>query len=344
MSTLVGVFCAMLSGACDGSYGVVMKVTKRWEWENIWLLFSMVALVFFPVGLALWSTPNLISIYRTVDPAVVWRTAVLGFGWGIGSVFFGLGLYLLGQSIAYTVMMGMIAVIGALVPMLVTNPDALATTGGAFIVASMLVTVAGVVLCGMAGKLRDEQSHNVQAGVRPYRSFVAAYLVCLGGGVFSSMFNLAFHFGAPIAVATAQQIGQSSDSFRANSPIWALAMLGGFVPNAAYCVYLLSRNGTWGLFRRHQDGRYWLWAFAMGALFAAGITTYGIGASQLGKMGTTVAWLVFVATGILVANLWGIAWREWHGAPQRAVQSMQIGSLLLIVSIALVSYGNYLLP
>lgn len=344
MSTILGVFCAMLSGACDGSYGVVMKVTKRWEWENIWLLFSIGALVVFPLGLAIWATPDLWGVYRAVEPSVLWRTALLGFGWGIGSVFFGLGLYLLGQSIAYTVMMGMIAVIGALIPMLVTSPDALHTTGGRCIVISMLITVAGVALCGRAGKIRDEQEHAVQAGVRPHRSFLAAYLVCLGGGVFSSMFNLAFHFGAPIATVTAQQIGESSASFRANSPIWALAMLGGFLPNAAYCVYLLTRNGTWDRFRHHNDNRYWLWALVMGALFAAGITAYGVGASQLGKLGTTVAWLVFVATGILIANLWGIAWKEWQGAPPQAVQSMQFGSLLLVLSIALVSYGNYLLP
>lgn len=344
MSTLFGVLCAILSGACDGSYGVVMKVTRRWEWENIWLLFSIGALVLFPLGLAFWSTPNLAGVYRAVEPAVLWRTGLFGFGWGVGSVFFGLALYLLGQSIAYTVMMGMIAVIGALIPMLVTSPDALFTTGGSFILASMLVTVAGVALCGLAGKLRDGEQLGSRAGVRPYRSFIAAYLVCLGGGVFSSMFNLAFHFGAPIAAVTAQQIGQSSDSFRANSPIWALAMFGGFLPNAGYCAYLLTRRGTWNRFRQHQDQSYWLWAIIMGALFAVGITVYGVGAAQLGKLGTTVAWLVFVATGILIANLWGIAWREWQGAPRHAIQAMQIGSLLLVVSIALVSYGNYLLP
>jgi L-rhamnose-H+ transport protein len=321
-----------------------MKVTRLWEWENIWLFFSVVALAVFPLGLAYWSAPNLLGVYQSVEPAVLWRTLLLGLGWGIGSVFFGLGLYLLGQSIAYTVMMGMIAVIGAMIPMLTTNPESLSTAGGRTILASMIVMVVGVGLCGVAGKLRDDQRISGHAGVRPYHSFVAAFLICMGGGVFSSMFNLAFHYGAPIAVAASQQIGESSTTFRSNSPIWALAMLGGFVPNALYCVYLLTRNRTWNRFYLHRGATYWLLAIAMGAVFAAGITTYGVGASNLGKLGTTVAWLVFVATGILIANLWGLACGEWRGAPQKAGVYMQMGSFMLIASIALVSYGNYLIP
>lgn len=345
MSPMVlGITFAVLSGACDGSYGVVMKITKRWEWENIWLLFSVIALLVFPLALAAWSTSDLLQIYQAVGPAVLWRTVLLGLAWGVGSVFFGLGMYLLGQSIAYTVMMGMIAVIGALAPMVLTNPDSLTKAGGKIIVGSMVVMIAGVAVCGIAGKLRDDRRQPGGAGVRPYRSFISAFLICLGGGFFSSMFNLAFHYGLPIAAATAQQLGETSSSFRANSPIWALAMIGGFVPNAAYCVYLLIRNGTWNRFFLLRNGSYWLWALAMGAIFAAGISFYGIGASNLGKLGTTVAWLVFIATGILVANVWGLVCGEWRAAPERAGQLMQMGCALLAISIALVSYGSYLIP
>jgi L-rhamnose-H+ transport protein len=333
----------VLSGACDGSYGVVMKATRRWTWENIWFAFSVLALAVFPVALAIWSAPDLMGVYGSVEPAVLWRTALLGFGWGVGSVFFGLGLHLLGQSIAYTVMMGMIAVIGALVPMLASNPESLATGGGRIILGSMVIMVLGVAACGMAGKSREAHEAAPNRDHNSGRSFFAAFLICLGGGVFSSMFNLAFHYGAPIAAATAQQIGESSASFRANSPIWALAMLGGFIPNALYCAYLLTRNRTWGRFSPRHDLSHWFWALGMGALFAAGITGYGVGATNLGKLGTTVAWLVFVATGILSANFWGLVCGEWHGAPRRAGNLMLCGSLLLLLSIALVSYGNYLI-
>ncbi|MEO2046065.1 MAG: hypothetical protein ABGX16_05770 [Pirellulales bacterium] len=208
----------------------------------------------------------------------------------------------------------------------------------------MLVMIAGVALCGKAGKLRDDGLRKDSSETEKHHDFKLAFLICLAGGFFSCMFNLAFHFAGPIAESAASQIGAASSSFRANSPIWALALLGGFIPNVAYCLYLLTRQKTWKKFKEPQTGSYWAWGILMGALFAAGVAFYGVGASNLGRLGTTVAWLVFNAAGILTANVWGVATGEWSDAPQTARQKMIQGSAILIASIFLVTYGNYLLP
>lgn len=352
MSPAFGILLALISGACDGSYGAVMKVTRKWQWENIWLLFSVTALAVFPLALAYWSVPDLMGVYHAVPFTTLCATLALGTGWGIGSVFFGLGLYALGQSFAYTVMMGIIAVGGALIPMLVTNPASVVTTGGLVILLSMAVTAIGVAICGIAGKLRDTASNSTllardrqsSTATTKHFDFKLAFMICLAAGLFSCMFNLAFHFSGAIADVAAAQIGQDSTSFRANSPIWALAMLGGFVPNAAYCLYLLVKQGTWDRYRMSNTSSYWLWGILMGAIFAAGITLYGVGASSLGKLGTTVAWLVFIAAGILAANAWGVCTGEWADSPKQAQVLMVCGSAVLMVSILLVNLGNVLLP
>jgi L-rhamnose-H+ transport protein len=344
MSTSVGMSFAVISGACDGSFGVMLKVPTKWHWENIWIVYSIIALALFPVILAIWSVPDLLAVYRAVSAGVVLRTFLFGVGWGVGSVCFGLALYMLGQSIAYTVMTGLIAVGGSLIPMLVTNPACAATAGGMVIILSMMVTVVGVAFCGWAGKLRDDGlRHDPQPGKR-YRSFALAFLVCLVGGVFSCMYNLAFHFAQPIAEAAANQLGQQSTAFLANNPIWALVMLGGFMPNVLYCSYLLVYRGTWREYRQPGTGHYWLCGMAMGVIFAADVAFYGVGASTLGKLGTTVGWLVLMAVGILIANFWGIVTGEWNGAPHEARRHMLWGSMILFISIVLANYGNYILP
>jgi len=341
---LMGILLAVISGACDGSYGVVMKITKEWEWENIWMMFSITAMALFPLFLALWAVPDLLGVYQEVSTGVLWRTFLFGVGWGVGSVFFGHGLYMLGQSLAYTIMMGIIAVGGALIPMLVTNLAITFTIGGIIILLSMVVTIVGIMLVGKAGKLRDDGLEENPIATKKYRNFKLAFLVCLAGGFFSIMFNLAFHFAGPIAEEAAHQIGETSTSFRANSPIWVLAMLGGFLPNFLYCLYLLVRKGTWKKFQQPQTGHYWLWGILMGGIFALGVTLYGVGASNLGKLGTTIAWLVFISGGIMAANFWGVITDEWKGAPENARQMMMWGVAVLFISILLVSYGNYLLP
>ena len=82
----------------------------------------------------------------------------------------------------------------------------------------------------------------------------------------------------------------------------------------------------------------------MGAVFAADITFYGIGADYLGPLGTTVGWIVMNACGIMAANFCGVITGEWSGTPANAQWQMVWGSLILFVSIVLVSYGNYILP
>lgn len=344
MSTFLGILFAVISGGCDGSFGTLMKVTKKWEWENIWLLFSVASMTVFPVVLALLCVPDLSGVYDQVPLAVRARTFLFGAGWGVGNVLFGLGLYMLGQSLAYTVMVGLIAVGGSLIPMLVTSPDKALTGGGLVIILSMMVTILGVACCGRGGKLRDDHLQQSAQPAKRHTRFVLAFVVCVAAGVFSCMFNLAFHFGKPIADAAAAQMGGSGDSFHANTPIWLLVMLGGFIPNLVYCVYLLIRKGSWKKYLQPGIASHWLCGIAMGTVFAADITFYGIGADYLGPLGTTVGWIVMNACGIMAANLCGVLTGEWRGAPAPARWQMAWGSLILFLSIVLVSWGNYILP
>ena len=344
MSTPIGMSFAVVSGACDGSFGVILKVLKKWEWENVWFMFSITGIALFPAAVALWSVPDLLGVYRQVPTGVLWQTFLFGAGWGVGSVLYGLALNMLGQSLGYTVIVGLIAVGGSLIPMLVTSPDKVGTTGGLIILLSMVVTVIGVACCGRGGKLRDEGLKTNLQLTRRYQHFGLAFLVCVASGLFSCMFNLAFHFGDLISQAAARQIGEASTSFRANAPLWLLVMLGGFLPNLFYCLYLLISKGTWRKYQQPGVGHYWLCGPAMGAIFAADVSLYGIGATMLGKLGTTVAWLAGTAVGILVANFWGVVTGEWKDAPQQARRQMLWGSLILFLSIVVVSYGNYILP
>jgi len=342
VSAFIGIIGAVIAGVFNGSYGVVMKVTKKWEWENIWLLFSVPALVVFPWIFAVWSVPGLFDVYSKVPGGVLARTFLLGAGWGMGSVFFGLGMYLLGVSLGYTIMMGIIAAAGALIPMLVTNPASVFKTGGLVIIMAMLVSIAGVVFCGMAGAIRDKslQEQQTQAN-RP--KFKSGFLVCMVAAVLSSMLNLAFHFGAPIAETAKANLAGAAIAFRANNAIWSLALLGGFIPNFLYCGFLVLRKGTWKKYSQAGTGSYWFWGIVMGGIFTGSLMIYGAAASAMGKMGTTVGWLVFITAGILMGNLWGIFTGEWKQAPKKAHIRMLQGCLLLVCSVILVSIGNYLL-
>ena len=83
--------------------------------------------------------------------------ALIGFGsvWGLGQVTFGISQDLVGVSLTYALVMGTLATMGTLLPMLVYTPEDFATVSGAFTLAGLVVIVIGLVLVSKAGRLKE---------------------------------------------------------------------------------------------------------------------------------------------------------------------------------------------
>jgi len=343
ISTVVGIVSAVAAGIVNGSFATPMKRMGKWQWENTWLMWAVWALVIVPLIIALVTVPQFMEAYRNTESKVVLRTFLLGAGWGVGAVTFGLGLYMVGLSLGFSIIIGLTAVTGALIPMLVLSPGSVVTAGGLVILLGMVVMVAGVAFCGLAGRMRERSLQAGQADSAGRYAFKLGFAVCVVSGVLSAMLNLAFAFGKPIAEAAKNYVGTGmAADFRAANAIWLLALAGAFVTNLLYCGAMLLFKGSWRNYGAAGTKMYWFWAFLMGFLWMSGIALYGAGASSLGQLGTTVAWIILMATTVLVGNVWGIISGEWKAVAKAARVRMIQGLVLLIVAIVLVSVGNYL--
>jgi len=65
---------------------------------------------------------------------------------------------------------------------------------------------------------------------------------------------------------------------------------------------------------------------------------YGMGESKLGNGASS--WILHMAFIILVANMWGFALKEWQGVTTKTRTTIVIGVIMIILSVALVGYGN----
>lgn len=338
-----GIMTALLAGVLNGSFAFPMKKMDRWQWENIWLIWAFWALVAFPFLIAYVTVENFWQIFSTVEPAVLWRTFALGAGWGLGAITFGFGIYMVGLSLGFSIIMGITAVAGALVPMLLFSPDVVLTGGGLVILLAMILTISGVILCSKAGHLKESETTQEQQH-QPRYPFKIGLLVCIASGILNSMLNLAFVSGGPIIEAAKSSLGDAAfRDFRAANPVWVLILLGAFLTNLLYCGFLLFKKGTIKNYRAANTSKYWLFAFLMGLMWMGGVFFYGAGACSLGKLGTTVSWIVLMSTTVLIGNVWGILSGEWKDAQQQAKKTMNWGLILLLGSIILISIGNYLL-
>ena len=118
---LLGLVLVFIGSVLQGSWAIPMKYTKKWEWENMWMAYSIISMIVFNLLIALFFVPNLFEIYRAASSSVL---KILGMGivWGSGVVLFGLGLAAVGMALSYAIMYGALLAVGAIVPMIVLHP------------------------------------------------------------------------------------------------------------------------------------------------------------------------------------------------------------------------------
>lgn len=335
MGLLPGVLLAVLGGMLNGSFTAPMKFTKNWAWENTWFVYSVIGLLCIPVAMAVLSVPDLMHVYKMASPDAVALAVLFGFGWGVGSVLFGLGTHMLGMALGFGIILGLTAAMGSLIPLVVLSPDMLPTARGMSVLCGLVIVVFGIILCAKAGGLKSASGDGTNTRSR-YR---AGLLICIGSGIFSSMLNLALAFGAPVADAAVQE---GATPGAAQNAIWALAVGGGSLANIAYTLFLLSRNRSWGGFATPGSGRNFFLAVVMGALWMAGVSVYGAGATALGDLGAVMGWPLFMSMVIITGNVWGFATGEWKQAPAAAMRLNFVGVAVLILAIAVISVGGTL--
>ena len=318
----------LFAGVMTGAFGLPMKYTTLWKWENTWTMWTVWTLLVIPLAAGFLTIPNLIEVLFQSGPAAVLKAFLFGMIWGVSAIAFGFGINYLGLGLGYSLMMGMIITLGSLFPLL---------TGGETGLSSVLVIVGGVVviICGVAlsayAAVIKANDQGAPGGEK--KSFRKGLLICVVAGLTAPFLNFAFVYGDTIR-RTAVSLGASETV--APNAVWAVTLLGGFVVNLIYTLTLVSRNGVWGLFRAKGTRVYYLYTFVMGFLWAGSIIVYGMGAANLGALGGSVGWAAFNATGIFCANILGILTHEWKGVSPKGLRIMAAGLAVLLIGIFLV--------
>src|SRR5262249_40204766 len=171
----------------------------------------------------------------------MWIAGLFGGAWGVGSVFFGLGVDALGMALGFSIVTGLYTALGALIPLLAPTPDLVWTRDGLFIVAGNAASTAGVVVCALAGGRPADQPcepgarGSSAAALNRGASFATGWAICIAAGVFSAAFNFSYAFGKPIAEA-AQGLGATPKN--ALNALWLIALPAGGIVNVVYCLHL----------------------------------------------------------------------------------------------------------
>lgn len=338
-----GILLAVFSGACNGLFTTPMKMQPRWKWENLWLVFIVVACLAMPAVIVFASVPGWMNLLARSPSGALAAALGFGFAWGFGAISFGQSVDSLGVSIANSLVIGLSSALGSLVPLILEgNINAGAKLLTLF--AGIAAFLVGVALCGRAGFLRDRgvktayaKSPGQKGSSVPMTGETACptmrgYVFAIAAGIMSAIFNIGFTLARPIA-ATGTSLGISD--FSSTNCIWLLMLGAGAIPNIVYCAYLMRRNRTAGLMAGAGAARGWVSGVIMGLLWGGSIFLYGAAVPELGDIGPSIGWPLSLAVGLVVANLMGVMLGEWRKASREAVRRMQWGLTMLFGAIVL---------
>jgi len=332
-SPVLGFALVFIAAIAGGGLAVPLKKRRKFELENIYVPCTLVMMLILPFVMAAFVTPNWLGAVHAAGARTVWAGAAYGFGWGIGAILFGYGVTLAGMSVGFAVIMGINTAVGSLLPFLVKSPADLLTSGGRVILLGIAGCVAGVVVCGRGGFLRERHA-SVSA---EQRGFGRALLVCVASGLLSACANLGFAFTSRVG-EEAQKLGASPVFSTLAS--WLPVFWGAAASLLLWFVGLQIKRGTW----RNNVGpdavHDWLNGMLMGAIWFVATIPYGMGAYYLGRLGTSVGWAVYMAFTLLVANIFGFLTHEWTGASVRALRTLYAGLSILIAAIVVLAVGN----
>lgn len=322
----------LLASIFQGSFGLGMKFMAPLRWEAWWLVHAAVAMLIFPLAWALLVVPDLFGIIAAAPSGAIWSGMIFGFLWGIGGILFGKSIPHIGMSLTYGIVMGVCSAVGSLIPFFQMD-NATALPAFPYVIGGVVLMLVGVAITAYAGVKRDMIS---EAGSGLTVNLKLGLGIALASGVLSALLNVGF--------VNAQAVGQVAESAgvpvrNTSLAIWVVVLLGAFLMNAGYAIFLLFQNRSWSSFATAGSGKAYLWSIIAGLLWFGALGVYGQGATLMGEMGPVIGWPILLGVSLIVSNIWAYLNKEWQNAA-RPFAWLLAGLAVLIAATILLAYAN----
>lgn len=329
-----GMALLVLASIANATFSLPMKYTRKWAWENTWLVWSVLALLILPALTAWLAIPNLSQLYHDADSVTLLSVVLFGVGWGVAQVLFGLALSSIGIALAFSIVLGLSAAIGSLLPFIQFHRDQLFEPQGLMALAGLGLVIVGVTITAVAGRMRDRSTRNDTSSTIP---FSTGLLLAIVSGICASMMNLGIANGAPLAQAAARH---GAGPNWVVTVIWLPLLLGGALPNLLYCFYLLRKQSTTANFSIAGSVSHWWLTLCMAVLWFGSSLLYGIASGLLGELGPVIGWPVFMSLIVITASAVGVLTGEWRGASRRALQVQIAAVAVLVIAVIILSRAS----
>ncbi len=342
---VLGLLLYVLGGAAGASFYLPFKRVRGWAWESYWMIYCIFGLIVVPWTLAFTVSPNVVPVLAATPAAILLRCCLFGAMWGVGGLTWGLMIRYLGVGLGLAIGCGLCAAAGTLIPPIVRGEFGLLTDSGSGIatLTGVAVSLAGIVVVGAAGMSKENElpDEKKKSAVAEF-NFRKGLLVAIFSGVMSA--GMAFGLGGGASIeAKALQTAPATPAAWKGIPVLVVVLLGGFVINFAWCMYLNLRNRTTGDYVKRDLpllSNHCYSGFA-GAIWCSQFIFFKVADTRIGPY-AFAGWTVLMSSAILFSSLLGVMLGEWRDVSRRTQKLLVAGLATLVVSLVVIGYGNYL--
>lgn len=342
---LLGTLIHAVGGVAASTCYVPYQKVKKWSWDSYWIVQASFAWFIFPFLIGFLTVPNLLSVFTEASSQVLINATLLGAVYGFGGMCFGFAIRHIGYSLTYTISIGISAILGTIVPLIMHGElmQKFNGPGGATIFFGMFLALLGIIVCGVAGyrKEKDLKIYNANASEPLTFNMKKGLTLTIVAGVLSAVFGISLEVGAPVAEIAGNY---GAGNFEGNANL-ILSTGGAFITNFIWFGIAGFKNGTLKeLVNVKGIGKKYFFlnlgmSILSGALWYGQFFFYGIGHVQMGAY-KFASWVIHMSMLIFFSYIVGIIMKEWTQVSKRTYGTLLIALAILIISFVVMTYGS----
>ncbi len=342
---IIGTGIHAIGGISAASCYLPFEKVKKWPWEIFWIVQSVFAWLVLPLVVGYFTIPNLFTVLTESPSSVFWSAFALGAIYGFGGLSFGYAIRNIGYSLTYTIAIGISAVLGTIVPLFMNGKliEQFTKTGGGIVLTGMLISIAGVALCGKAGFMKEKFIALKQGQLGQHFNMKKGLLLTIIAGSLSAVWGISLEVGNPISEIAVQH---GAVYFQGNAKL-IVSSLGCLLTNLIWFTFVAVKSGSIKKLisiRKNGKNQYFsnfgLSALA-GLMWYLQFFFYGLAHVKMGSF-MFASWVLHMSMLIFFSYIIGVIMKEWKGVNRKTYVSLITALIILVCSFIIMSYGSYI--
>lgn len=339
---IIGTGFHAIGGISASTCYLPYQKVKQWSWGTYWLVQAFFAWLVMPILIGWITVPDFFEILQNAPKNVLWGAFLLGAVYGFGGMSFGFAIRHIGYSLTYTIAIGMSAILGTFVPLIIYGGlvEFFTAPGGTVILFGMFLALLGVALSGWAGFRKEKDLVELKGEKVQFNMKIGLILVIIAG-VLSAVFNISLEHGQPISDMAAQN---GAGHFEGNAK-YIVSTSGCFIVNFIWFFIAGVRQKTLKEFtaasgiKSSVRIKNFFWSVLSGSLWFAQFFFYGLGHVKMGKF-QFISWVLHMSMLIFFSYIVGVLMKEWRNVSRKTFITLIVALSVLIMSFVVITYGS----